>query len=92
MAIKKQFSYPYESAWSNAKVLLLHLETGTWRTVRPQVDKEKCNYCGMCSLYCPPQCMLDQGDSFEPNLEYCKGCGVCAKECPRKAITMVGEG
>lgn len=92
MAVKKKFTYPYESAWSNADELLLYLETGTWRTSRPKLDKEKCTYCGLCSLYCPPQCMLDKGDYFEPNLEYCKGCGICAKECPRKAIAMVPEG
>ena len=91
MAIKKKFEYPYESCWSDADQLLLYLETGTWRTSRPKVDKEKCTYCGICSLYCPPQCMLDKGDHFEPNLEFCKGCGICAKECPRKAIVMVPE-
>jgi pyruvate ferredoxin oxidoreductase delta subunit len=92
MAIKKKFSYPYESAWSDANQLLLYMETGTWRTVRPVVDSEKCNYCGLCALYCPPQCLVDKGDQFEPNLEYCKGCGICARECPRKAITMQAEG
>ncbi len=92
MAIKKKFSYPYEASWSNADELLLYLETGTWRTVRPKVDKEKCNYCGLCYLYCPPQCMVNKGDHFEANLEFCKGCGICAKECPRKAISMVPEG
>jgi 2-oxoacid:acceptor oxidoreductase delta subunit (pyruvate/2-ketoisovalerate family) len=91
MAIKK-FTYPYESAWSNADELMLYMETGTWRTARPKVDVEKCNYCGLCYLYCTPQCLIDKGDHFEPNLEYCKGCGICAKECPRKAILMVPEG
>jgi 2-oxoacid:acceptor oxidoreductase delta subunit (pyruvate/2-ketoisovalerate family) len=91
MAIKKKFSYPHESCWSNADELLLCLETGTWRTSRPKLDQSKCNYCGICSLYCPPQCMIDQGDHFEPNLDFCKGCGICVKECPKKAISMVPE-
>lgn len=91
MAVKK-FTYPYESGWSNADEVLLYLDTGSWRTIRPVVDKEKCTYCGLCSLYCPPQCMLDKKDHFEANLEYCKGCGICAKECPLGAITMVPEG
>jgi 2-oxoacid:acceptor oxidoreductase delta subunit (pyruvate/2-ketoisovalerate family) len=91
MAIKKKFSYPYESCWSDANQSLLYLETGTWRTIRPKLDQEKCNYCGLCALYCPPQCMIDKGDHFEPNLEFCKGCGICAKECARKAIAMVRE-
>lgn len=92
MAVKKQFTYPYESAWSDASQLLLRLETGTWRTIRPVVDQDKCIYCGFCALYCPTQCMINKATYFEPNLEYCKGCGVCAKECPSKAISMVGEG
>ncbi|HSW58152.1 MAG TPA: 4Fe-4S binding protein [Dehalococcoidales bacterium] len=70
---------------------MLYLETGTWRTARPVVDMSKCKPCGICSMYCPPQCIIDKGDSFVANLEYCKGCGICAKECPRKAITMVPE-
>lgn len=92
MALKKEFSYKYESAWSDADELLLCLETGTWRTSRPVVNAEGCNFCGLCALYCPPQCMMMADDHFEPNLTYCKGCGICAKECPRKAITMVAEG
>jgi 2-oxoacid:acceptor oxidoreductase delta subunit (pyruvate/2-ketoisovalerate family) len=89
---KKKFTYPYESAWSNADELLLCLDTGTWRTVRPVLDKEKCTYCGLCALYCPPQCLVDKKDHFEVNLEYCKGCGICARECPSKAIKMEPEG
>jgi 2-oxoacid:acceptor oxidoreductase delta subunit (pyruvate/2-ketoisovalerate family) len=91
MAIKKKFESRYESSWSNANESLLYLETGTWRTARPKVDVSKCNYCGICAMYCPPQCLVNKGDHFEPNLEFCKGCGVCVKECPRKAITMVPE-
>jgi Pyruvate/2-oxoacid:ferredoxin oxidoreductase delta subunit len=52
MAIKK-FSSKYEAAWSDADRLLLCLDTGTWRTKRPVVDKEKCTYCGLCAIYCP---------------------------------------
>ena len=90
--VVKKFSYPYESAWSDADQLLLYIDTGSWRTIRPVVDNEKCTYCGLCALYCPPQCLYDKGDHFEPDLEYCKGCGICAKECPRDAIEMVPEG
>ena len=92
MVIKHKNIFKTESAWSNAKELLLKLDTGSWRTERPVLDKEQCNYCGLFALYCPPQCMRDKGDHYEVDLDYCKGCGICATECPRKAITMVSEG
>ena len=28
-------------------------KTGTWRVFKPVVDKEKCNQCGLCAMYCP---------------------------------------
>lgn len=92
MAIKKKFIFKHEGAWSNASELLLNLDTGSWRTKRPVLDNDKCNYCGICAMYCPPQCMIDKKDRFEANLDYCKGCGICAKECPSGAMTMVPEG
>ncbi|MGD9032056.1 MAG: 4Fe-4S binding protein [Desulfobacteraceae bacterium] len=82
----------YEGAWSDADELLLCLNTGTWRSERPVVDKDNCNYCGLCALFCPTQCMMNMKDHFLPNLQYCKGCGTCATECPKKVIRMVSEG
>ena len=90
--IKRKFIFSYEGAWSDGKEQLLCLDTGSWRVERPILDKEKCNYCGLCALFCPPQCLVDMGDYFSPDLEFCKGCGICARECPRKAISMVSEG
>ena len=92
MVSKRKNIFKTESPWSNSKELLLCLDTGSWRTERPVLDKEKCNYCGLCALYCPPQCMKDMGDHYEANLAFCKGCGICAKECPKGAYTMVSEG
>jgi pyruvate ferredoxin oxidoreductase delta subunit len=92
MVIKHKNIFKTESAWSNASEKLLCLDTGSWRTERPVLDREKCNYCGLCALYCPPQCMKDMGDYFLPDLDFCKGCGICAQECPRDAIVMVSEG
>ena len=92
MVIKHKFIMKTEGAWSDANELLLCLDTGSWRTERPVLEIEKCNYCGLCALYCPPQCLNDMGDHFVPNLDFCKGCGICAKECPRGAIAMVPEG
>jgi pyruvate ferredoxin oxidoreductase delta subunit len=92
VADKKECIFETEAAWSDARQSLLCLNTGDWRTVRPVVDKDKCNQCAICVLFCPPQCMVDDGEYFKADLNYCKGCGICAKECPKKAITMMPEG
>lgn len=81
-----------EASWSYANQVFLCLDTGSWRTERPIISSEKCNRCGLCFIYCPPQCIDEDGENFIPNLDYCKGCGVCAKECPKGAIKMVSEG
>lgn len=67
-------------------------KTGGWRSLRPIIDKEKCNRCGLCYLYCPEGCIFVDGEGyFAVDLDYCKGCGICAHECPTKAIKMEEE-
>jgi pyruvate ferredoxin oxidoreductase delta subunit len=66
--------------------------TGDWRSQRPIIDREKCNKCGLCWLYCPDAAikLLEDG-YYGADLFYCKGCGICAKVCAREAITMIEE-
>lgn len=69
-------------------------ETGTWRTMRPILDREKCTDCLICWVYCPDSAIIvEDGCLTGFNLFHCKGCGICAKECPTKvqAIKMVLE-
>ena len=89
---KLKIHMEYEGGWSDATKPLLCLDTGSWRTIRPVLDKEKCTYCGLCALYCPVQCLIDRKEYFLPNLGYCKGCGICSRECPQDAIRMLPEG
>ncbi|MFH0847376.1 MAG: 4Fe-4S binding protein [Chloroflexota bacterium] len=66
--------------------------TGDWRQQRPLLDKDFCNKCGLCFLFCPEGCIQpDDEGYFVADLKYCKGCGICAEECPQKAISMVEE-
>lgn len=63
--------------------------TGTWRTSKPILDREKCIDCLRCWLFCP-EAVITKKDRII-DYDYCKGCGICAVECPKKAITMVRE-
>ena len=92
MALQHKFIFNCGGGWSDGRRELLCLDTGSWRVERPVVSVEKCSYCGLCALYCPPQCMKDMGTHFQPDYGYCKGCGICATECPRGAISMQPEG
>ena len=66
--------------------------TGGWRSQKPVYDNSKCNKCGLCFIYCPEGCVIQQEDGlFNADLFYCKGCGICAHECPQDVITMVEE-
>ncbi len=66
-------------------------KTGTWRTFKPNVDKEKCIKCGKCAELCPEGAIKITEEGAKVNMDYCKGCGICAKECPAKAIKMEKE-
>jgi len=67
-------------------------ETGSWRTFKPVVDREKCINCMFCWIFCPESAVIVKDDKMEGfNLKYCKGCGICAKECPKKAIEMAKD-
>ena len=81
-----------EGPWSDSSTETLCLPTGTWRTELPILEEKKCTYCGLCYLYCPPQCIHAEEEFFTIDLKFCKGCGICAKECPTGAITMALEG
>lgn len=68
------------------------LDTSTWRTHRPIMDKTLCVNCGLCMGYCPVNSVkFSEEKGYYICYDYCKGCGVCAVECPRKAITMEKE-
>jgi len=66
--------------------------TGSWRTRKPVMVEERCNFCGLCATLCPEGVLLARKETgWQPDLEQCKGCGICANECPRDAIEMVLE-
>lgn len=66
-------------------------KTGSWRTLKPIVNKEKCIGCGICEQFCPDSAIKIINKKSVINYDYCKGCGICAIECPYKAIYMAKE-
>lgn len=74
----------------------LENKTGSWRTHRPEIDKNLCIGCSRCAKLCPDACIFMKMDKntklkAEVDYDYCKGCGICAAECPVKAIKMVKD-
>lgn len=68
-----------------------NVKTGSWRTFKPVLDKEKCTKCLTCWKYCP-DVAIDIVDEYPVvNYDYCKGCGICSEECPKKCIKMIRQ-
>jgi 2-oxoacid:acceptor oxidoreductase delta subunit (pyruvate/2-ketoisovalerate family) len=79
-----------EVAWASCEEQFV-IDTKEWRHQKPVTDKNRCNDCGICSLFCASGCIEEKEDHYVVDLEYCKGCGVCARLCPREAIRMEME-
>ncbi len=68
------------------------LDTSSWRTHKPVMDKSSCINCGICMGYCPVNSVkYSEEKEYYICYDYCKGCGICAVECPKKAISMEKE-
>ena len=66
--------------------------TGSWRSMRPIWDKETCNNCMMCWVYCPDSSIIvKDGEMIGIDLDHCKGCGVCVSECRFNCLEMITE-
>jgi len=67
-------------------------KTGDWRSQKPVYNFDRCLKCGVCQIFCPEGCVIQNDEGyFEADLYYCKGCGICARECPTWVITMEEE-
>ncbi len=68
------------------------MNTGVWRTLRPEVNLEHCIACGLCSTYCPDGA-ITLTDDGKPQIDYdhCKGCLICLAQCPATAISARPE-
>ena len=54
------------------------------------IDKEKCNGCGLCSNACHENAIeIIDGKAELVSDEYCDGLGDCLPHCPENAITII---
>ncbi|MFA5054699.1 MAG: 4Fe-4S binding protein [Dehalococcoidia bacterium] len=55
-----------------------------------QIDKEKCNGCGLCVQACMKGFLyIYNGKALQKKGAQCDGDGACAAECPQNAITLM---
>ena len=66
-------------------------KTGSWRSMKPIIDTQKCKKCWTCYNYCPDSAIIKCEENAMVDYDYCKGCGICAAECKFDAIEMVEE-
>ena len=52
----------------------------------PQLIKEKCNFCGVCSKVCEWNAIAVVKEKWLFFPELCHGCGACWELCPEKAL------
>ncbi len=66
--------------------------TGEWRVFKPVYDRENCNKCLACWMFCPEN-VVSVDDEGYPVIDYtyCKGCGVCVSVCPKKNMHLIRE-
>ncbi len=68
------------------------LKTGSWRTMRPVIDYQRCNKCWwVCSTFCPDGAIAVEEGTPVIDYDHCKGCLVCVAQCPPHAIEAVAE-
>jgi len=53
----------------------------------PEIDKEKCNYCGKCSEFCAYNALAVVPSDVLVFPELCHSCGGCELVCPKDAIS-----
>jgi pyruvate ferredoxin oxidoreductase gamma subunit len=69
------------------------INTGSWRLMRPVVDRSRCHRCiWVCGSYCPDNAIgLDAAGFPRIDYDHCKGCLICVAQCPTHAIEAIPE-
>ncbi|MGQ9720630.1 MAG: 4Fe-4S dicluster domain-containing protein [Candidatus Jordarchaeum sp.] len=66
--------------------------TGEWRVFKPVFDRDDCNRCLACWMFCPENVVSVDEEGYPViDYTYCKGCGVCVSVCPKKNMHLIRE-
>lgn len=52
----------------------------------PRIDVFRCDGCGVCVKFCPPQVIGLVSDKAAILIDLCEECGICAEVCPIEAV------
>ncbi len=90
------FSDPKHQGGETGSVRQAHEETAPNETGKSRkiyeidIYRDWCKSCGLCSAFCPNECISVDEDGF-PTVEKsdrCTGCGWCEAHCPDFAISV----
>jgi pyruvate ferredoxin oxidoreductase gamma subunit len=88
---------PFETARVSAPAIHAALtselvDTGLWRSLRPEIDYDLCKGCWwVCSSLCPDGAIHVENGRPVIDYDHCKGCLVCLAVCPPHAISAHTE-
>ena len=54
--------------------------------MKHKIIKSSCIGCGACSVRCPQEAIVRDGDVYKIDEDKCVGCGECEDICPVGAI------
>lgn len=66
-----------------------NIENISAKVLVPEIDKNKCTFCGFCQKVCEYNALVVLKDNVLILPELCHNCGGCSLLCPEKAITEV---
>ena len=55
---------------------------------RPEVDRDRCELCGVCVKSCPPDAIRIEGGRLRFNYQRCIRCFCCRELCPHAALRL----
>lgn len=71
--------------------ILLNRVLSRWIACDPEIAKDRCKSCGLCSAHCPAHAMEMTREGPRLNPKTCIHCYCCQEMCPEDAIRLSGR-